>query len=98
MAARPRQRAGALIEERLDAAVFERVERHHGQTAARAQHPFAGGEAEVELAELIAERMPAVEKVRLVSSGTEAGSSPEATRSMMASSMDKQPSARCCCM
>jgi len=62
---------GPLILGHAHPAVVEAVQ----SAAARGTSFGASTVAEVELAELIAERMPAVEKVRLVSSGTEAGMS-----------------------
>ena len=53
MAARPRQGAGAPVEEGLHPAVFERMEGDHGETAAGTQHAFAGGETQIELAEFV---------------------------------------------
>jgi len=62
---------GPLILGHAHPAVVEAVQ----SAAARGTSFGASTRAEVELAELIVERMPSVEKVRLVSSGTEAGMS-----------------------
>lgn len=62
---------GPLILGHAHPVVVEAVQR----AAARGTSFGASTEAEVDLAELIVERMPTVEKVRLVSSGTEAGMS-----------------------
>ena len=56
MARRARRRAAARAQESLDPAVLERMEGDDGEPAARRQQPLGGGQAAVELAELVVDR------------------------------------------
>ncbi len=56
MARSRRGGAAALPQEALDPGVFERMEGHHGEPAARHQHPLGRGQTAIQFAQFVVDR------------------------------------------